>query len=297
MSIDDRIVNIIITNVESTIDRKLAYNEKAHVKSYYLQLDKSQYRGKKVSDIISPLVQHIIKKLSFSKSHDINITDYFKSTIGVPDEKQSSVSNLISTAVESSTPTDTDLSVDSFLGVSDVKTLQLLLNPESLYTHHYLSLDTDYRLIQEAATSNVSQFKWNYTESQNLREGFCNSVSKIENIIGIRLYQPRIPFISAIDTSAKRVSVLIEEFAAQAYIAENGRRFQYILRPDYINATATQIELTTEDYNDGIYWFRQPITTFESITISFADPLTILSFPSDFARFVICLELICMRLN
>jgi hypothetical protein len=99
------------------------------------------------------------------------------------------------------------------------------------------------------------------------------------------------------DTSAKRVSILIEEFASQSFIAENGRRFHFLLRPEFSNVIQNNIELSTEDYNDGIFNFNKAITKLDTCTISFGDPLNVLQFSEPFDRFMVAFEFICYKVD
>lgn len=189
-----------------------------------------------------------------------------------------------------------DIQINSFLGVNDLSTLQMLFNPESLYVRYYVVMDSDYR-VQDSSTNNISRFKWNYTDSLNLQDGFVNSDGNIHDVIGMRLYQPRIPYSAAMVTTAKRVSVLIEEFGSQAFIGENGRRFHFLMRPNFDPTfpAPSSIEISTEDYNDGLFHFRKPITTFDSLTVSFGDPLDIIEFTAPFDRFFIAIEFTCYK--
>lgn len=188
-----------------------------------------------------------------------------------------------------------EVDVTSFLGIESINTLKIFLNPESMYTYNYLALDTNYRNQTEETGTSVSRFSWRYTSNINLVTGFCNSQRQISNVIAVRLYQPRVPYLGAMDTSSKRVSLLIEEFSAQSYILPNGRKFHYVLRPEYLKVVNGYVELTTEDYEDSIYKFRKPITEFASITLSFGDPANLLAWPTPVGRFLVCFEFICLK--
>ena len=183
--------------------------------------------------------------------------------------------------------------ISSFLGISSIDELKLLVNPESMYKHYYVVMDSDYRNTTQENPLAITQFTWGYSPTQNTGIGFCNSIGNVHNIVGMRMYQPRIPYLAAMNTSAKRVSILVKELSAQAFITETGSRFHFILRPEYTTAT-TSIELSTEDYNDGIFTFGKPITEFPSQTIVFGDPINPLVFSTPFDRFIIVIEYTCI---
>lgn len=188
----------------------------------------------------------------------------------------------------------TGVTICNFMGVEDFNEFKLLVNPESMYEHYYLVLDSDYRDKSRENPSQVTQFTWSYAPTQNVAMGFCNSIGIIQNIIGMRMYQPRIPYVAAMNTSGKRVSILVKELQAQAFITETGSRFHFLLRPEYTTAT-TSIELSTEDYNDGIFTFSKPITEFTSQTIIFGNPIDPITFTTPFDRFIIPIEYTCIK--
>jgi len=319
--------NILFNSVQSYLGGPLADYEKPKVITLYNSIDPQLFKGHSLTECMSVLgkiiaerIQRQRKKLAQQHQSEYisqqklgilqspDIKDILKDMIGSSSESNADqyVSSFIESDDQSTTnqsiseqQTIKDIEINSFLGIDNLSTLQLLFNPEALYVHYYVVLDTDYRLTDEESGSTISQFKWNYSSTQNLETGFCNSVGRIRDVIGIRMYQPRVYYLSEMDTTAKRVSVLIEEFKHQAFIGENGRRFHFLFRPNLSpisqSPPETQIELTTEDYNDGIYSFRKPITTFDTLTISFGDPLTILNFPTSFERMQFAFEFVCYK--
>jgi len=108
----------------------------------------------------------------------------------------------------------------------------------------------------------------------------------------MRLYQPRVPYVSSMLNSAHRISILVEEFAAQAFTTPSNT-FHFLLRPNIV-VGQTSIELSTEDFNDGIFMFRDPIRQLSSITVSFANPDVPVIFSAPFNRFLLIFEFICL---
>ena len=290
----------IIHNVEDYIGKKLSPSQKNYVLSLYSNIDKKIFVGHQLSKI-GPILGKVLgdKLLTSTKpSSQLDVREYQIKTLNERTESDTTpqIASDEASAYTENKNTSTNLSIDKFLGIDDITELKLLFNPESLYVHYYLVLDTDYRNRTAEVSSNITKFRWNYTPTQNISQvGFCNSVGVIRDIIGIRLYQPRVPNLPAMNTDAKRVSILIEEFQSQAFICENNRRFHFLLQPIFPDYVVTSIELSTEDYNDGIFTFRKPITTFDTITISFADPINILSFTTPFDRFYLAFEFVCYK--
>jgi hypothetical protein len=237
------------------------------------------------------------KNANMRADTDIDVKQMLTSQLESSVETQKDV--YLSTAVQATDDNAAliekdDLEITSFMGIDNIKKLQLIFNPESLYTYNYVLLDSNFRLVSDTEIT-VSKFRWNYSEQRTTSTGFFNSSAPIRDIIGMRLYQPRIPYVPEISSETERVSVLIEEFAAQSFIMDYGRRFHFLLRANTTEATPSSIELSTEDYNDGVYMFRKPITTIDSLTLVFANPTNILQFPTSFARFIIAIEFICFK--
>jgi hypothetical protein len=210
------------------------------------------------------------------------------------------VINMEDVSTETAVEAPKIIDVTNILGVKSANEFKMYINPESMYSYHYLVLDSNYRNTTSEISNNIKRFTWNYAPTQNTGTGYCNSVGAIRDVIGIRVYQPRIPYLTAMNNSAKRVSMLIEEFAAQAFIASNGRRFHYLFRPRFIHPTISameDIELSTEDHNDSIFNFRKPINNFSTVSISFGDPNNVLTFTAPFTRFIIPFEIICLKSN
>jgi hypothetical protein len=325
MSDPAQIEQIILRFVSKEVGAsKLTAPHQKYVLALYRSMNPEVFRGQKLSQVATVLgkilgskLQDKIKKelaakrvleteaglgveLSSTGSTTVDIHEYQKKALGSADQDPGAMGGpdqedlLVATRNSQQGVESKSLVLSEFLGINDLAEFKMLFNPESNYVHYYLVLDSSYRDTVAEVPTAITKFHWKYAPTQFIGTGFCNSVGVIRDVIGMRMYQPRVPFLAAMDTDAKRVSVLIEEFAAQAFIAENGRRFHFLLRPNFI-AAQTDIELSTEDYNDGIFNFRKPITSIDSMTISFGNPLTLLTFATPFNRFIIPFEFICLK--
>lgn len=302
-----QIEDYILLNVCKEIGTKqLIPRHRKYILSLYRSMDPNVFKGHKLTKIgpilgkvLSGKLQELIR-IEQEEQETLDLREYQKAAIGSADQDQGVYGGPTEADSQllraSAGPKDTDkaLVLSEFLGINDLNEFKMLFNPESMYVHYYLVLDSDYRDTTEEIPTAITKFTWRYAPTQFTGVGFCNSVGVIRDIIGMRMYQPRVPYLAGMNTSAKRVSVLIEELASQAFIAENGRRFHFLLRPNFINAQ-TDIELSTEDYNDGIFNFRKPITKIDSFTLSFGDPLQILTFSTPFNRFIVPFEMVCLK--
>ncbi len=309
MATSDRqqIEDFVVLNVCKEVGAKqLLPQHKNYVIRLFRAMDPFVFRGHKISKIGPVLGKvlggklQILMQQEIGESQDFNLKEYQTAALGSADQDTgvygaySDEDRQLLIANSQPTMVDKSLILKDFMGINDLNEMKMLFNPESMYVHYYLVLDSDYRDTTEEVSTAIQKFTWRYAPTQFTGTGFCNSVGVIRDIIGMRMYQPRVPYLAAMNTSAKRVSVLIEEMKSQAFIAENGRRFHFLLRPNFITGQ-TDIELSTEDYNDGIFNFRKPITKIDSFTLSFGDPLDILTFTTPFNRFIVPFEIVCLK--
>lgn len=289
----------LVSVTEKRFEKKLTRAQIARVLHLYKAVDLSVFRNhdpNKVIVVLSKLFSDKLKediKLMNDQPDTFDLHDYQKKQI----ESDALTDDSVNVPyIDSDKLGDVEVKEDSKeLTVADANALKLFLNPESMYEHHYLVLDSDYRDTNAENPASITKFTWRYATTQDIGTGYCNSVGVIKNIVGMRMYQPRVPYLAGMDTTAKRVSVLIEELSAQSFIGENGRRFHFLLRPNFTGGGQTSIELSTEDYNDGIFNFTTPIQSFPSITLSFGDPLNILTFATPFTRFIVPFEFTCLK--
>lgn len=304
-----QIEDYILLNVCQEIGTKqLIPRHRNYVLKLYRSMDPRVFQGHKITKVgpilgkvLSNKLQEFIRvEQEDRQDSGLDIHEYQKAAIGSADQDPgvyggpTEEDSKLLRASENTNQTNKSLVLSEFLGIDNLNEFKMLFNPESMYVHYYLVLDSDYRDTTEEVPTVITKFTWRYAPTQFTGTGFCNSVGVIRDIIGMRMYQPRVPYLAGMNTDAKRVSVLIEELSSQAFIAENGRRFHFLLRPNFITGQ-TDIELSTEDYNDGIFNFRKPITKIDSFTLSFGDPLQILTFSTPFNRFIIPFEIVCIK--
>ena len=290
----DKFKASLFSAIASRLNVKILSDEdQQYTINTYNAMDKSIFSQYSVKQIIYALSVIISKKISDKRDNDVfDLHNY--QTRHLIDDGDNATYALDNTQDNNQLNSTNQLSITSFLDIESIDELKLIINPESMYTHYYVALDSDYRNTTQENPLAITQFTWDYSPTQNTGVGFCNSIGNVHNIIGMRIYQPRIPYLSAMNTSAKRVSILVKELQAQAFITETGSRFHLILRPEYTTAT-TSIELSTEDYNDGIFSFGKPISEFPSQTIIFGDPINTLVFSTPFDRFIMVIEYTCIK--
>lgn len=170
-----------------------------------------------------------------------------------------------------------DVAIGNLLNVSSIGDAARALNPDSLLRKVYLVLDSRYRVLD--STGSILEFKWNYIlQSASTSQGSVSVIGNVRDIVAIRMYPFRVPYISSADNKYARISVFIKEFAAQSFVAHESRNFHFMLQSETDGAF---INLLTDQYNDGYFYLEKPITSVENLTISFGSPLEQVIFDKD----------------
>lgn len=174
-----------------------------------------------------------------------------------------------------------DQNTDIFGNNVNIKDLKLLKDTKiskiisvSNYNRHYLVFDSRYRII----TNDYSVFLYNYSDTfqsnQSVRTTF-----PIRNIIGMKLYQSRVPYIE-LQNPNNQISILVNEFRYQSINLSTTRNYHFLSNA-VISSDNKWYSLEQEDYNEGLYKFTYPITFTTTFTFTFGDPVNILNWGVD----------------
>lgn len=176
------------------------------------------------------------------------------------------------------TPSSKQAIIDNLLGMTNADEAVRLLNPESLLRKNYLMLDSRYRVLDRDVNGKISSFQWTYIlQSQASSQGTVNVIGNVRDIVALRIYPFRIPYVESADNKYSRISVLIDEFA-QSFIAHENRKFQFMLQSEIDSAF---INLLTNKYNDGFFYFEKPVPEIKTLTVTFGSPVEPILFDRD----------------
>jgi hypothetical protein len=164
------------------------------------------------------------------------------------------------------------LGQDMFNDVQE--TPEITLTQQNNGTKHYLFFDSRNRDLSTAGTQNL---QWRYVHTTQLEQGVVCSAEKISNIVSMRIYQPVMP-ASVVNPNTGRVAIHIEEFV-QSVIGT--RRYHFLTKVNTNLINSTFVECQTEEFSDGIYNFNVPITSLDTMTFTFSDPSTLITFNPD----------------
>jgi len=172
--------------------------------------------------------------------------------------------------------------IESLLGMRSANGAARVLNPKSRLRKNYLMLDSRYRNISSQSSNStngqIEKFSWTFNLSNYTINGSVNAVGTIRDIVSMHIFPFRIPYTESGDNKYSRISLFIEEFGAQAFIAHENRKFHFMLQSQI---DGSFINLLTDQFNDGVFNFSMPITTLENITISFGSPISNIIFDKD----------------
>lgn len=170
-----------------------------------------------------------------------------------------------------------NVNLDSVFGYSDISTLIKKANePISSVNNIHLLLDTRYRVLENDGTE---YFKWNHIDKLVTAQGTVNSVDTIRDVISLHIMPYRIPISSSAITDYNLITVSIEEFTAQSFIAHENRRFHFLGCID--SQVGSWLQICSDNYNNGEYNFNIPITTVNTLTIKLGTPLEPIIFDKD----------------
>lgn len=174
--------------------------------------------------------------------------------------------------------------VTQILGLSDPTAIQLLFNPVAAYKWNYIIMDSKARLTNTDGTTEQS---WDFLNDSAVNTiGAVNSLGGVKSVTAITIDKIRIPYEDVVILNGyNRVTLLIKEFSGQAFIGQEGRKFHFIF-----NATTdgNMIDLEPLNFNGqeaGIFEFAKPITQIDRLTLTWGNPLELITFDKDRINF------------
>jgi hypothetical protein len=275
--------------VSKQMGRQLFSTEVEETKSFIRKLDPSLlgpiYKEKTIKIAVSTLVDEF-KKFNCNTEQD-NIQQTLRNTIGTTSESSTVYSiydkidqnNLSTPKAPVAVALPTSIDISKIFGKSNYRDTAIALNPDSLYRKNFIILDSRYRILNNSVSSPITSFSWAYVlQSISNSQGTVSSIGNVRDVMALRIYPCRIPYVKSADNKYSRVSILINEIASQSFIAHENTNFHFMLKSVVDD---TFINLDTQDYNDGYYYFEKPITYMPSITLSFGSPIEKISFDND----------------
>lgn len=160
------------------------------------------------------------------------------------------------------------------------------INPSALIrTYPTLMLDTRNRVRSDSDPSNRKTMTWNFYQGSRWAEGQVSGIGTIRDIVGIECGTIMFPNIEdQAYTEYGQVSMFIHEFSEQSSILSENVRFHFLFNAENVTGDAgtERLKLVSAFSDKAETCFGSPITTINTITISFGSPGERIVFPEDY---------------
>lgn len=271
MSFDkQQLVTAVIKGISDGRKKPLSSDEIIFVNNRINTVKIDDFRGQKITAILSALIKvisHDLIKRPSKLDDQVDIHDVFVREIGMESDSALSTKKV-----------DESATVDSLL--QQPSTLQRIFNPAALHRKAYLILDRRY---QSKDANNVTEFKWNITNTSKHYNPLTYAITTapLQDVTKIKLFPFRFPNTTNLLTSRNRLAVEILEFNTQGYvITQSQRKVHFILDITPVSGTS-QYNATEVCDSVAEFEFHDPIVSFETMTLRFSNPETILSLDAD----------------
>ncbi len=134
-------------------------------------------------------------------------------------------------------------------------------------------LDSRYRV----RATTPSTFTWSLTSQPSNSPGVASAQSGMGNVIYMQIEKFFIPYVPDADNVYQKVSMLVEELGMTSVMAHENRHYHMMFDTEVVT---NRILLTPE--HDDKFRFNDPIYVIKRLTVTFAAPLTPLTFLPDF---------------
>lgn len=272
---NSQFIGTLLANVRNKMGRELLKPEQMYIINYLKSIDPVIFR-QPPADILALLVKQITEKFVKHPCYEepTDIHEMLKTEIGASTEdiKTESDTNFTSQITNNFA---NSVDIQSILGSKTFNDLKNIFNPAAVKKYQYILMDTRYRVLDNDGRS---VFKWNFTSNTTTVQGSVNAVGDIQNITSIRAFPMRMPYNTKADNDYQRVTMFIQEFSAQSFIAQENRRYHFMFE---MNVNDRWIDLKAPRDADCIFRFKTPVSRIDSLNITFGSPLQPITFDDD----------------
>lgn len=260
--------------------RELRKEERAFIINKVRTLDPLMLEKYPQNVLVDNLADILSKKLRVSVAYgslrdgmdvidQVDMHEYIKANIGTTSEQNPEY------AFKSLEGFGDGNQIDKFLGTETPMKLCRQLNPLAQYRRNYIVLDSRYRI---STLGPITNFSWDFIPNLTLTNGSVNIYGVIRDLMEMRVYPLRIPYLPLADNEQQRISLNIAECSPQGFVAHENRRFLFMFHSTIMG---NWIDCDPFKFNDGYYRFQKPLTRLDRLTISFGNPLQALQFDAD----------------
>lgn len=183
----------------------------------------------------------------------------------------------------------------------DLNETRKLLNPKSCERKAYVVLDRKNRSSQ---SDDRTLTTWIFQNNYNMQQGSTNALGFIRDITSIKIFDYYMRVSDSKYQSDQMIqTVLIPELQAQSFIAPETRKFHFwgkmwtndsvVVAPTYLTSFTRGADVVgsleylyrLQDGNNGVFSFKTPIQTLNTLSLTFGSPYTLMPLNQDYFRF------------
>lgn len=268
-------IGTLLSNVRNKMQRQLMKTEQMYILTFLKNIDPVIFE-QPPNVIMNMLIKQITEKFAQHPCYDepTDIHELLKTEIGASTEDIDVASDVNFTSQITNNFANS-VDVQSIFGSKTFNDLKNIFTPGAVKKTAYALLDTRYRVLDNDGRDII---KWNVTSNTTTVQGSVNIVGDIQNITAIRTFPMRMPYNAQADNDYQRVTMFIQEFSAQSFIAQENRRYHFMYEMEVHDRW---IDLKAPRDADCIYKFRTPLSRIDSININFGSPLQAIKFDTD----------------
>jgi len=265
-------VKSVLQNIKR---RRLTFGELASLKNFMDDLPAAKLAHFNDDEIERKIVNEWLKGQTTLNNEGgmIDTHELLKKNIGLNSESDTVSSSINKQTTSTVVANSVDLS--SVMGNNDAYGIQRIINPSALFAKSQILLDTRWR---SQDTDGTILMKWSFSNTLAAKPGTFNTTSPIRDIIAIKVLPFKIPYTASAENPTKNITMYYNEFSNQCVVAQESRKyhhwFDYVKEDDWLSLDAFK-------YNKGVYNFDKPITTLDTLTVSFGSPLQLIQFDVD----------------
>jgi hypothetical protein len=258
------VLRSIIDKTANLLKRELSPDE-ARKLSKFVKSSNIPVTANNVDKIVKSFYSKLVyKEPAFRDGHDVMLEQLSKGYTA-PQAGSMQSSDVVLSSVKMPGPT---VAQHDVITIDDERTVTVFC-------------DSKYRNL----STPPDVFSWTISSDISHAQGTANVLFDMSNITSVRIDNFTIPYHSSADNIYRKISILIDELTGVAIVMGNGQRYHIML--DTVDSKS-RISLLCSRYDDGIFYFENPIKRLDTISMRFCSPFSPIVFLQD--RFNVHIE-------
>lgn len=226
-----------------------------------------------------PTVQHFIDDIAKKTVAEVTRTtlgriDVHEMLVKEMSREDQAGTNAVTAAAKLSNSFNSSISINDFLGTRSMGDFRSLIAPKDAAKKAYLTFDS---FMRDISNDGTKLFKWTLSTSNTVTQGTVNNTNSIRNMVAMRVYPFKIPYATSADNN-NQISMGVEEFRSQGSLMYNQNFWHFMFTAV---RDGQSIKLETAYNNDGLFEFATPIAAVDTFTMSFRNPVNLITFSTD----------------